>query len=71
MCVELAVVDHTEMSLLLQYLSNRFDAVNLASGAKLTASKRLLKYCNNSLASEVYLQCFDTVGWATGRASGL
>jgi len=26
---------------------------------------------SKSMECDIFLQCFDTVGWATGRASGL
>ena len=28
-------------------------------------------FCSCSFSCTLFLQCFDTVGWATGRASGL
>jgi len=36
------------------------------------AANRILKYCLMTATPDCYcLQCFDAVGWAAGRASGL
>ena len=68
------VLDEVHIGATWRIRLNRLYAAVMRPYVKFTLTFCCYHYCyyhKQYTIAELYLQCFDAVGWATGRASGL